>query len=431
MAIDRDNSVYKPPDFTDKQVLNIVLYIGQLGPGGSERQLCNLAVRLAELGHKVRVIVNILTGNNGHYLPYLNDNGIFIRQLQQIKDKAIIGYNKSLLTAAAIRRIPCYIKSKCVYDLVKELSLNPPDVLHCWLDYSNINGGLAGFIASVPKIVLGGRNVNPTHFAWMNMPWFKAWYDILIKSKRIVQSNNSVIGAADYARWLNIPSSDIAVVYNAVVPEHFSSTEDEDGMRLRDSISISDTDLLIGGVFRLSSEKRPIDFVRVVKICKQQYSNIKAVIVGTGPMEDQIKNCIAKLGLQDTVLLLGRRSDVFNVMRACNVVLLTSENEGSPNCLMEAQYLGIPVVATRAGGIPEIVKNKGTGELHDTGDIENMANSIIKILGDKIYADRLGEQGHQLIKNKFSIEKMTDGFLNIYKSYPQKREIYYENYNTV
>ncbi|MEO5360117.1 MAG: glycosyltransferase [Nitrospirota bacterium] len=411
LSIEKDNIMYDSSLLNHNDKLNIALYIGQLGPGGAERQLCNLAIRLNEMGHTVRVLTITLRGKNGHYLPYLFKRGISVKQLEHVNSKK---FTSSLINSAGLEIIPYYMKSY-IYDLLNELCLSRPDVLHCWLDYCNIIGGLAGFISAVPKIILNSRNVNPTHLVWLNWPWFKPWYEVLIMSKRISVVNNSVRGAADYAQWLNIASSNIAVVKNSLIPDQFKSAEYEDGRRFRDSLGISHDAPVIGGIFRFTPEKRPIDFMNVIRICKKKYSELKVVIAGIGPMEYELKQYINRHSLGDTVFLVGRRRDIFLIIRAFNVLLLTSENDGLPNTLMEASYLGIPVVATKAGGIPEIVKDGVSGELHDVGDIENMAKSITRILSDKLYARKLGLQGQRIMKEEFSVEKMADGFLNIYK----------------
>ncbi|MEO5360116.1 MAG: glycosyltransferase [Nitrospirota bacterium] len=414
-VIDNDNNTYAQHIFTSENKLNITLYIGMLGAGGSERQLSNLALKLSEMGHNVMVLSDNISEAYSHYLFRLTELGIPVKQLKRYRFKNNIHDTKLPVNITALRKAPYYLKANIIA-LVNELCLNQPDVLHCWLDNSNISGGLAGIISAIPKIVLSGRSINPTHFSYLTQPWFKPWYEILINNKRVIMCNNSMRGAEDYAQWLNISVSDIAVVNNAINPDLFKFTQNDDHMKIRDSIGISITDQLIGGFFRLSPEKLITDFIKVVWECKEKSSKIKAIIAGTGTEEKLIKYWIAKLNLTDTVFLLGNRTDVFSVMRVCNIILLTSEYEGLPNCLMEAQYLGIPVVATRTGGIPEIVKNGITGELHEVGDVENMAKSIMKILSNKNYADRLGEQGHLLIRQNFSIERMAEGFLNLYKS---------------
>lgn len=414
--IDSDNIKGVPVSLKKGRKLNIVHYIGQLGAGGAERQFCNQVVRLHEMGHTVTALtICKLEGANAHYINYLTDKGIPVRMAEPVALNTIIKKfsGNTKLNIPALKAVPGFM-SPYTYALVNELSQIQPDALHCWLDYSNVIGGIAGFITAVPKIFLGGRNVNPSHFKWMDQPWFKEWYDILILSKRIVLLNNSKVGAADYAEWLGISPSLIHVVPNAVNPSHFDYMSSDKAAKFRLDLNIPDKMHLIGGVFRLSSEKCPLDFIRVIKQVKETLGDVMAVVAGIGPFEKEMKQGLKDAGLEETIILLGRRTDVFNVIKACDVIVLASDKEGTPNSLMEAQYLGVPVVATRAGGTPEIMLDGVTGSLHLPGDIESLAKGVIKVLTDKPYARRLGENGQKFIKKTFSIDKMTEAYLNLY-----------------
>ena len=153
-----------------------------------------------------------------------------------------------------------------------------------------------------------------------------------------------------------------------------------------------------------------------VWIIFNEVGHAKAVIAGLGPLEEEMKRSIKENHLEQSVIMLGRRTDVFALIKACDIILLTSATEGTPNILLEAQYSGVPVVATKAGGIPEIVENGVSGLLHPVGDIKGMAESVVKILCDKTYARELGQEGHRLMIERFSVDKMANEYLKIYYS---------------
>jgi glycosyltransferase involved in cell wall biosynthesis len=418
--IDRDNLAAEGSAISRGKKLKVAHYIGQLGPGGSERQLCNASVRLRAMGFDVTVITaHDLVGDLGHFLAYLNANDIPVRVagpcnigdiLENLSD-----YRQ--LNIRVLRSVPIYLSSE-VHALVRQLISLKPDILHCWLDPCNIAGGLAGIALGIPRIILSGRNVNPTHFPLINEPWFRDWYQVLLRSRRVVFTNNSKTGAADYARWLGISPSTIEVIYNGVDFAKVEKITHKDVSEFKLSLGIGDRTPLVGGIFRLGPEKRPFDFVAVIKIVKKQVSNLKVLVAGSGVLEREVEQRIIREGLEDTITLLGRRSDIFVVMKSCDVILHTAENEGSPNILMEAESLGVPVVATTAGGIPEVVENRVSGLLHSVGDVENLSESVVRILRDKNYGTRLGEAGKRLMTERFSIDKMVNDFLIVYYKKP-------------
>jgi glycosyltransferase involved in cell wall biosynthesis len=414
--IERDNLQQEKFHIPDDKKLKVVQYIGTLGPGGSERQLCNLAIKLSEMDMNVTVLTCCdLEGELSHYLPYLTTHGIPARMAEQADIESIMNKSRDnqYFNEYVLKASPPYL-ANYIFALVKELMIIKPDILHCWLDYCNVVGGIAGIITGVPKILFSGRNVNPTNFPLMDRPWFKDWYKVLIKSRRVFFTNNSKAGAEDYAKWLGIEPDRIHVVYNGLEFGKLDDVKKEDVKAFRQSIGISDNMPLVGGVFRLSPEKLPFDFIEVIKRVKAELGEIKAIIAGSGVLEKEVRNSIQQNGLENTIYLLGNRDDIYTVMKACDLILLTSGNEGTPNVLLEAQYLSVPVVATNAGGIPEIVNSGVTGLLHEVGDIEGMSRSVIKILLDKQYALQLGKEGHRLTKENFSIEYMFKRNISLY-----------------
>ncbi|MBF0101613.1 MAG: glycosyltransferase [Desulfobacterales bacterium] len=409
--------------------LKVIHYIGQLGPGGSERQLCYLATTLYKRGIDTSVLVNkMIEGDTGHYVPLFIQGNVPVKTIWSGSNRAsnshrIISHSiktQSMLSKEAMKCIPVYI-SRYVYSLANELIIKKPDVLHCWLDFCNILGGLAGFIADVPLIILSGRSVNPTHFPWLNQPWFYDWYKVLCQSKRVVFLNNSKAGAQDYAKWLDMSPNAIQVISNGLDFRQFNGVSLDKVASFRNSIGISDSVPLVAGIFRLTPEKRPLDFLAVIQFVQKTIRDLKVVIIGIGPLENQIKKNIQEMGLENTVYLLGRRTDIPIILKAIDAILQVSENEGSPNTLIEAQYMGVPVVTTQVGGTPEVVIDGVTAFLHAAGDIVGLANSLIRILKDKQLGSKMGMNGHMFISSHFSIDRMVNETLKLY-GYQQEQE---------
>jgi hypothetical protein len=195
----------------------------------------------------------------------------------------------------------------------------------------------------------------------------------------------------------------------------------EDVTKFRHSLGIDDQTPLVGGVFRLVQEKRPLDFIAVVERVKKEVQNVRAVVAGTGALEREIEQHIRRKGLMDTITLLGRRSDIFVMMKSCDVLLHTADREGTPNVIMEAQSIGVPVVATMVGGIPEVVETGISGLLHSIGDVENLAESLVRVLRDKAYGRNLGEAGKRVMTERFSIDRIANDLSNIYYGKPDVR----------
>jgi glycosyltransferase involved in cell wall biosynthesis len=388
--------------------LRIVLYIGQLGPGGSERQLCNLACGLHAKGHKVIVLsLSRLEGMDAHYVPILQTAGITVRQVScDLSDHR--GQRNEVPAA------PPFARSH-VHRLSNELRQLRPDVLHCWLDNTNIFGGMAGILSDVNRIVLSGRSLSPTHFPTLMYTWMHTWYRILLSDDRTVMTNNSRAGGTDYARWLGISSETIAVIYNGLSNTPHAAYEREAGVAFKASLGMRADAPLLGGFFRLSEEKCPLDFLHVLREVRNYVPNAAAVLVGDGPLTDVVNRAICELQLSGAVFRLPRVFDVTPIIAACDIILLTSRAEGTPNVLIEAQSAGVPVVATNAGGIYETVAPAGRRYLCDIHDIEGLAARVVTLLQN---ADLRAQEGHDAkvwVESTFSLDRMVTEYERLYE----------------
>ena len=123
-----------------------------------------------------------------------------------------------------------------------------------------------------------------------------------------------------------------------------------------------------------------------------QQPDIHFIIAGAGPEEQTIRTIIREEQLDTHVHLLGFRKDVPQVMKALDVFLITSATEGLGTIILEAFAAGVPVVATRAGGIPELVEDEQTGLSADVGDAAKLAKDILRIFADAALRQRLSER---------------------------------------
>ena len=391
--------------------LRVVQYIWTLAPGGSQRQLCNLSIELKKRHIDVIVLTSIPpTGEAAHFKYLLDNNNIPVHVARIYEKEKGVPEPKNIF-CLPFRGLQHYITA-----LVNELNIIKPDVLHCWLDHSNIIGCAAGIMTKAPKIILSTRSTVSTDSIYSDGLIQKEQYQLFEKSRRVIFLNNSKAGAIDYSRWIGVNPSRFKIIYNGVDFESFKNASSENAESFKSCLGIDKETALIGGIFRLSPEKRPFDFISVVKEVKKSISNVKCVIAGIGypANENKVKEKIREEGLEDTIFLLGQRIDTDIIIKACNVVLLTSEREGAPNVLLEAQFLRVPVVATNVGGILETVESGKSGLLHSLGDIEGMADSIVRVLRDKAFAAKLGEEGHKFVTGRFNMEHMVNETLDTY-----------------
>ena len=170
-----------------------------------------------------------------------------------------------------------------------------------------------------------------------------------------------------------------------------------------------------GIVGRLSPEKDHRTLLHALDLLRAS-SPAHLVIVGGGPMEGELKSLVRNLGLGERVHFLGFRSDVAELLPLFDLFVLSSTEEGISLTLIEAMAAGLPIVATRVGGNPEVVIDGETGLLVEAGQPAALAAAIGSLLGEPDTRARMGRRGREVALEKFDIERLIDEYQAIYAS---------------
>jgi glycosyltransferase involved in cell wall biosynthesis len=180
---------------------------------------------------------------------------------------------------------------------------------------------------------------------------------------------------------------------------------------LRRTLSISKEAPVIVGVFRLSEEKRPSLFLDVCERVSRKIPGVRAFIAGTGELEKAVQTEINRRRLEGVVTLLGTRKDVAELMSIAAVLLHTSILEGMPNAVMEAQALGIPVVATRVGGTPDCVEDGVTGHIAAPNDLDGLVCGVVRVLSQADVAWQMSCKASARTSRWFTCQQMAAAML--------------------
>ena len=395
----------------------VLLLLTSLGPGGAERQFCNLAKGLVARGFDVAVAsLDGFAGAAGHYVPLLEGSGVRLRDLSA----PAVDFAPDALEARApgalafLDGLPELFGADA-WRVATHVAAEAPDVLHAALDKTNLLGAIAGVAAVVPRIVLSMRNVNPTHFPYLDVPWFQRWYRLAAAVPGLVLSANSAAGGRDYAAWIGVPPERVRTVHNGLDEAALRVPDDAEVAALRRERGIPDGAPVVAGVFRLSAEKRPLLWLEVVAALRREWPDLHALHVGHGPDHDAVVARIDELGLGAHVHLCGRRPDPFAVLRAADLLLLVSTFEGIPNVALEAQWLERPVVCTAAGGSVEAVRDGETGHVVDAPESGPLTAACARILRDRDGARAMGAAARAFVRRAFAVDRMIDGSVALYR----------------
>ena len=171
---------------------------------------------------------------------------------------------------------------------------------------------------------------------------------------------------------------------------------------------------VVGVVARLDLQKGFEYLLRAArKLCKT-FPGLKIVIVGEGPDRSAIEEMIGEYGLQSKVILAGQQSNMPVFYAAMDICVLPSLNEGLPMTILEAMAASKPVIATRVGAIPSVIKDGEHGLLVDPKDSEGLRNAIASLLGDPERRRRMGDQAHAWVSRNYTSEAMALKYRDMY-----------------
>ena len=360
-----------------------------------------------------------------HILPFLDFGGVQTHRLtiakyidrdrDDIRMCCLSGYGA---IAKEIEEIGIPVRSfevnpripnpRAIYRIYKYLRREKPDIVHTAVIEANFHGVLASYLAQVAVIIaeeVGVPADRGKRGRFMNRL-------IVHLSDRIVTKANAV---RDYLiEQENIPSTKISVIYNPVDKSLFERyLGDEEPPNFIDR----DDAIVIGTVGRLSSEKGHIYLLKAFQLVLKEMENLELIVVGDGTLKEYLVRFSQDGEFYDKVIFTGLRRDVPKLLNAMDIFVLPSLTEGLPNALLEAMCSGLPVVASKVGGVPEVVDDGINGFLVEPKDTEALADAILRVISmDEDTRREMGRKGREKVIAKFSPEMYIEKLTSLYES---------------
>jgi glycosyltransferase involved in cell wall biosynthesis len=284
------------------------------------------------------------------------------------------------------------------------------------IDIIHVHGQAAGLIARVVVRLAGPRIIlyTPHTIDMQRARWH--WLYILLE-RILVRGTDTIISVNESDRnrlvqW-GIPSEKVVTVPNGIDLTDFDGYLD--ATEARKSLGLDPERPLVMQVGRLNPQKDPLAFVEGAAIVVQECPNAQFVLVGDGPLRDEVATRIRQLDLDKQVRLAGWHDRAFRLMAAADVVSLTSRWEGTPYALLEAMACSRPVVATAVNGCLEVVAEGVTGFLVQPGDAPTWAKAVLQLLADPSTAAEMGRKGRQCVEERFTLQNRIGQIERLYQ----------------
>jgi glycosyltransferase involved in cell wall biosynthesis len=166
----------------------------------------------------------------------------------------------------------------------------------------------------------------------------------------------------------------------------------------------------------MTAIKRTDDVLLAVRRLRERGIDACLCMVGDGPDRDDVEHRAHELGIVRHCLFLGYQEDVAPYFAAFDAMVLPSANEGTPVTVIEALAAGRPVVATRVGGVPDVVHEGEHGFLVEPGDVDALADRLVTLARDPELRERLGAAGRERVLPRYAVDRLVDDMDRLYRS---------------
>jgi glycosyltransferase involved in cell wall biosynthesis len=385
-----------------KKILHIIT---RLDMGGSAQ---NTLLSCRELCEKYEIILV-------HGLSH--ESGMTDLEKQIVEN----GVEKAKKNGVKVKALPSMVRSirpvkdfKALISLIRLIFKEKPDIVHTHSSKGGILGRMAARIAGVPHII----HTPHGHVFYGHFGPFAS--KIFVRVERIFSRFTDRMVALtdgeknDYINLSVCSPEKLLKIHSGVDVNKFMQAN---GNRVekRRSLGLDQNEAVIGFVGWLLPIKGPDYLLKAMDYVWQGHPEASLVLVGKGDMDVDLRAEALKKNANGKVKFLGWREDIDEIVPLFDMLVLPSLNEGMGRVLVEAMAAGKPVVASRVGGIPDLVRHGETGYLVPPADEKALADSIKKLLDDPGNAWEMGQQGKKLCQ-QFSLEAMIEKLDDLYSS---------------
>jgi glycosyltransferase involved in cell wall biosynthesis len=367
-------------------VIPVVYVIDKMGPGGAQTHLGGLISALDHSRFQPSLVC-------------LVRGGVVASRLQEARVPVkILGLQR----AYGLKGAHAFV------GLVRWLRRGRPRIVHTYLSTANVYGALAARAAGVPRIVTTRRD---TGFGDSRL------------MRRALRATNRwaarvVAVSQDAARLVReregLGDGRLEIVPNGIDVSGFTPRGRRDAVRA--ALGVTEGTQVAVTVTHLSPVKGVDLLVEAAgRVCRALPRTV-FLVAGKGTEQDRIARSLRRLGLDGSVRLLGERADVPDLLEAADLFVLPSRSEGQPNAVIEAMAMGLPVVATRVGGVPELVEDGVEGLLVEAGSAVALAEGCLEVLASPDLGTRLGRAAQARARRDFDVGTMARRYQSLYES---------------
>jgi len=379
---------------SDQNAINqirVMRIIARMNIGGPAVQVSGLMKGMNNLEFDQRLYTGFCATDEADYLETVE---------MGVKALRIEGLGRRLSFSGDIRAF---------LNLVREIQKFKPHIIHT----HTAKAGFLGRIASILSLHSSIR-VHTFHGHLLNGYFGVFKKTLLILTERsLAYFTNQLLAVGDRVRQDLLEAGVGSIDKFALMPPGLAISALPSKAQSQKSFGVDQEKLHCSFIGRVTQIKRPDRFLDVVKEIKKRNINLNFFIAGDGEL---LEKCRARINVENLpVVPLGWRGDIENVLSVSDIIILTSDNEGTPLSLIQAGMAGLPVVSTNVGSVPEVILDGLTGIL--TGfDVEEIADALEKLVNEKALRNSMGDAAKEFTLANFGVQRLVNDHEELYRN---------------
>lgn len=386
--------------------IKILRIIGRLNVGGPAIHVVNLTAGLDPNRYHSLLVTGSENEAEGSMLDFALSHGVKPTVIPEI------------VTAFSLAPRD----GKALWKLYSLMRKERPHIVHTHTAKAGFLGRLAARLSGVPVVVhtFHGHVLHGYYGPVKNQVLRRVEQSLAWATDRLVTVSEQV--KADLAGYGIAKADKISVIplgfdLGPFLNAHAHQSE------FRRELGFTDQHKLIGIVGRIFPIKNHALFLDAAKHIAARESSARFVIVGDGVLRPALENQARELGIGDRVLFTGWRSDLPRICADLNVLVVSSDNEGTPVSAIEAMTAGCPVVATRVGGLPDLIDDHKTGRLVPPRDADALASAVLDLLQSPHTARELGRNAQEFVRQRFTVRRLLSDMDHLYTELLEEKAI--------
>jgi glycosyltransferase involved in cell wall biosynthesis len=386
----------------DEQRVKVIRVIARLNMGGPALHVAYLTAGLAERGYDTTLVAGSLARGEDSMAFVADELGVDVVRIDELH-----------------REISPFRDALAIVRLARLIRRLRPEILHTHTAKAGAVGRLAALLAgdARPPIVVHTFHghvlrgyFDPVRAGAFRLleRWLARISTVLVAVSPEVRDDLVGLGVA--------PREKFVVIRLGIELEERVAAEETTRSETRRLMGVSPARFLVGWIGRMTSVKRTDDVLRTVGALRDLGVDACLCMVGDGPDRETVERRAHELAIMRNCLFLGYQEDVAPFYAAFDAMVLPSGNEGTPVSAIEALAAGCPVVASRVGGVPDVVEDGVDGFLVEPGDVEGMAERLARLAADSALRTRMGAAGRARVLPRYAVARLVDDVDGLYRS---------------